>query len=590
MLRFHLFLFILFFSVNNYAQKSYTTRINSLNEKTFELAYSDLQQAIKLNNEALILLAEHRNQIHLISQSDVYSARGTIFSQQSDYKTALQNFHKSLDLRVQYGKNKDKIFGANLNIANCYYYCNKNKYALSYYRQCQKFVTRETDYNDQLTLYNGFTQVFESLYKLDSAQFYYDKCAATIRLLNDKNSQEVADYYGNLGQFYDTEGKFELAKEQFFKAISIENSLNNKSGLAWSYHHLGIIYQKQGKLSSAKSYFHTAEKLAVEQKDLEIQKDISNSWMLLYSEEGKQDSVNFFFDQASRLNEKVNEEVTAEQIAVAETRFKTKEQQALLKSAEERESLLIYSGSSILLTLSILSIFLIRNYRQKQRIALLNVDLKDREINELLGKQENATYAAMLEGQDAERQRIARELHDRLGSTLATVKLSLQNGSGFDGNEQRMQLVNNAIGEVREIAHDLSGGNIERYGLYAALEELKRTIEQAGKISVELYLESTDVPTLLQVPVYRIVQELVSNTLKHANATQISMQLSLPDNDLQLIYEDNGRGFDPNVVPSGMGLNNIRHRLEKWDGNLAIDSQPNRGTIIILTIPLTPVL
>ena len=586
MLHIRLFIFILFVAVNNYAQKSYTAQINSLNERTFELANYDLESAKKLNDKALILLSEHRNTINIISQSDVYSARGTVFSKLSDYETALLNFQKSLKLRLQYGKNKEKIFGANLNIANSYYSCEKYETALGYYHSCQNLTTKETAPVDILSLYNSFTQVYESLNKQDSAQFYYAKCASTIRLLKEKSIQEVADYYSNLGQFLETEGNYELAKEKFNSAISIEKKLNNQDGLAWSYHHLGIIHQKLGKLNNAKAYFHKAEKLAIEQKDLETQKDISNSWMLLYSDIGKKDSVDFFFEQARILNDSVNEKITAEQIAIAETRYKTQQQHALLIAAKERESLLIYSGSSVFIALILLTFFLLRNYRQRQRIALLKVDLKDREINELLGKQENAAFAAMLEGQDTERLRIARELHDRLGSTLATVKLSLQNGSGIDVNTQRMQLVNNAISEVREIAHDLSGSNIERYGLHSALEELKHTIEQSGKIAFNIYLESQEIPTQLQVPLYRIIQELISNTLKHADATQINLQLSNQEDCVQLIYEDNGRGFDPTTTETGMGLKNIRHRMEKWEGTLEIDSQISRGTIIIITIPL----
>lgn len=572
------------------AQKCYTSELDDLNKETFKYAGINPEKAIKLSDKALDVLSKHRKKINLITQSDTYSARGTIYQQQLDYGKALINFHRSLDLRVKYKKNKEKILGMHLNIANSYYNSDRIKKALKHYRLGLAVSEKSTKSDYLLSLYNGLTQVFESLDKSDSAQFYYAKSALVIEHLSNKNTQQVADYYSNIAQLYEVQGKLDLAENNLLKAISVEQKLGSNSGLAWSYHHMGIINHKKGNLTIAKSYFHKAEQLAVTQDELEIQRDVLNSWMLLYSEEGKLDSVNFFFDKANQLNAIINEKTTDEQIAVVETRYKTKQQQALLIAAQERESLLIYSGSSVFLALMLLSVFLLRNYRQKQRIALLKVDLKEREINELLGKQENAAFAAMLEGQDTERLRIARELHDRLGSTLATVKLSLQNGSGIDANEQQMQLVNNAISEVREIAHDLSGSNIELYGLHAALKELKYTIEQSGKIAFDLYLESQEIPTQLQVPLYRIIQELISNTLKHAGATQINLQLSNPENSVQLIYEDNGRGFDPSTTLSGMGLKNIRHRIEKWYGTLEIDSQTNRGTIVIITIPVTHTL
>lgn len=569
------------------AQKSYSDQLNELNHVTFECTLDDPERAMQLSDQALIYLAKHQDQINLITQSDTYSARGSIFQQQLDYGNALINFHKSLDLRLKYKKNKTKILGMHLNIANSYYMSERNENALKYYRRGLAVADKSSDPLISLALYNGLTQVFESIGRIDSAHYYYIKSAMILEQLPDKNVQEVADYYSNIAQLHETNGMFDLAEDHLLKAIAIEQKLENYSGLAWSYHHLGIINHEKGNLSKAKSFLRKAEKLAVEQDDLETLRDVCNSWMLLYSDEGKQDSVYFFFDKAAELNTRINDKTTNEQIAVVETRYKTKQQQALLKSAQERESLLIYSGATILLVLLFLSFFLLRNYRQKQRIALLNVDLKDREINELLAKQENAAYAAMLAGQDAERLRIARELHDRLGSTLATVKLSLQNGSGIHVNENRMQLVNNAISEVREIAHDLSGSNIEQYGLFAALEELKHTIEQSGKHDVDLYLESHEIPSQLQIPIYRIVQELISNTLKHANASKLSLQLTQLNKTLQLIYEDNGCGFDPTTTASGMGLKNIRHRIEKWDGTLEIDSQLHRGTIVIISIPLT---
>lgn len=252
----------------------------------------------------------------------------------------------------------------------------------------------------------------------------------------------------------------------------------------------------------------------------------------------------------------------------------------LVRAQKEYMQLGIALGSIIILSIFY---FLIRTYRQKQRIALMQLDLKSREIDDLLNQQETASYAAMLEGQDHERLRIAQDLHDRLGSTLAAIKLGMQ-GDPVATNNQNQQLVDTAITEVRSIAHNLSGGNIERYGLNVALNELKRTIERTGKIRIELYLDETPLNNQLSIELYRIVQELVSNTLKHAQARTITIQTSHRHDNFNLMYEDNGIGFDPATASQGMGIRNIRHRLAKWEGMLDIDSQPGRGSIMNINI------
>ena len=362
--------------------------------------------------------------------------------------------------------------------------------------------------------------------------------------------------------------------------------MNDYSGMAWTYHHLGIVSDLQYDSPNAKMFFRKAEHFAAKQQDIEIQRDISESRVRLYTREKKPDSVVFYLEKYKSLNDTINKQQTDRDLYELQTKYETKEKDIALKNAEERE--IIYRTGIIVgsLTFLLILFFLIRNYRQKQRIALLQVDVKNNEINELLNQQENASYAAMLEGQDQERLRIARELHDRLGSTLATIKLGLQNDK-IPEAQQQVSLVNTAISEVRTISHDLSGGNIEQYGLAAALTELKHTLDRSGKITLNLFMEAVNIQASLHVTIYRIVQELVSNTLKHAEATEITLQLSTVDDQLNLIYEDNGKGFDLSHYQPGMGITNIRHRLEKWHGTIEIDAQPNRGTITILTVPIT---
>lgn len=585
-----LILFVLsFFLISaNKVDKTLSKLIDEKNRKAFELKDTDPQKARSINLQCFKLLK--KGAVDPITKSDVYSVAGNLYSQNGNYDEALNNFLISLKIRKQ-TDNTQKIADMMLNVANTYTKSKKYDQAISYYKQSlnQRKKINESKLN-LIPIYNGLTQVYETteLNKRDSSLYYYKTCLKIIGQLPDKElkHQYISDLYSNLGQYYESEGQYDEAMFYYRKTSDLQIELDDQYGLSWTYHHIGIIFDQLQEYEKAKSFFHKAELLAIEQSNIETQRDISESWMILYSHEKRMDSVTFYYEQVKRLNYEFNELEISKNVQELTTRYQVKEERIRRKNAEERENLYIWISIIISLTFLLILFFLIRNYRQKQRIALLQVDVKNNEINELLNQQENASYAAMLEGQDQERLRIARELHDRLGSTLATIKLGLQNEK-IPEAQQQVALVNTAISEVRTISHDLSGGNIEQYGLAAALTELKHTLDRSGKITLNLFMEAVNIQASLHVTIYRIVQELVSNTLKHAEATEITLQLSTVDDQLNLIYEDNGKGFDLSHYQPGMGITNIRHRLEKWHGTIEIDAQPNRGTITILTVPIT---
>lgn len=568
--------------------KKLSELIDQKNQQAFDLKDSNPKKAKLINQQAFKLLKN--GSVDPITKSDVYSVAGNIYSQNGNYDEALDYFLISLNIRKQ-TSNSRKIADMMLNVANTYNKSKKYYYAISYYNQSlnKRRKLNESKLN-LIPIYNGLSLVYESekVNKRDSAFYYYNLCLKIISQLPEEEliHKYISDLYSNLGQYHESGSRYQEAMFYYNKTIDLQLLLDDRYGLSWTYHHMGIVFDEIHDYQKAKSFYHKAERLALEQSNVETLRDISESWMYLYSHERNMDSISFYYQQIKKLNEEFNELETAKNVQEVSTRYQVKEERIKRKNAEERETFYNYGILIGSLTFLLILFFLIRNYRQKQRIALLQVDVKNNEINELLNQQETATYAALLEGQDQERLRIARELHDRLGSTLATIKLGLQNDD-LPQAQQQVALVNTAISEVRTISHDLSGGNIEQYGLAAALTELKHTLDRSGKITLNLFMEAVNIQASLHVTIYRIVQELVSNTLKHAEATEITLQLSTVDEQLNLIYEDNGKGFDLSQYQPGMGITNIRHRIEKWHGTIEIDAQPNRGTITILTVPIT---
>ena len=203
----------------------------------------------------------------------------------------------------------------------------------------------------------------------------------------------------------------------------------------------------------------------------------------------------------------------------------------------------------------------------------------------------------MLEGQEEERMRIATDLHDRLGSMLSTIKLmfnSLEEKVDKAQIENQKQyakandLLDQACTEVRTISHNLGTGMVANFGLQRAMEELCESIDQTGKVKCQFLNHNlaNSYKLDIEINLYRVTQEALNNATKHAKAKLISVQLIDLGNELSLLIEDDGQGFDPQNIDLGMGLKNLEKRAKKIAGNLHIDSSLGRGTSIIVEVPL----
>lgn len=252
---------------------------------------------------------------------------------------------------------------------------------------------------------------------------------------------------------------------------------------------------------------------------------------------------------------------------------------------ESNEIILIFGTFGMLLMAFSIVLF-IYLYQRK----LIKKNLENQQIQDLLREQEiKATYA-LLEGQDKERKRIAAELHDNLGSILVTLNMyadTLQTKKSEDIPDlakkisEVAQLANE---ETRKISHNLDSGLLLHFGLEAAIMQLTEAVSSAKKIQFQTSIQIEKISSDIGLEIYRVIQELVNNTLKHSNCTKVHLELSQVNHSLSLIYEDNGIGFKKSKIVAGMGLKNIENRAKKLDGELTIDSSPGKGSTFIIEI------
>ena len=223
-------------------------------------------------------------------------------------------------------------------------------------------------------------------------------------------------------------------------------------------------------------------------------------------------------------------------------------------------------------------LIIMRDVTERERLAEEAIQLRLRQQQEVL--------AAVLATQETERKRIAEALHNGLGQLLYATKLSLDGPGGVPpAPRDALRLLEEAIRTTRTISFELTPGILEDFGLRTALEALVKRIAPA-RLPVHLHLRNLDqrLPAPVEITVYRTVQELLNNVMKHAQATEVEVHVAHEAGRLYVSVEDNGRGFEPASVAAeplaGIGLAGVRNRVALLGGELAVRSQRGRGTII----------
>ena len=254
------------------------------------------------------------------------------------------------------------------------------------------------------------------------------------------------------------------------------------------------------------------------------------------------------------------------------------------------ESVLIV-GSIVFIVLTFSIVFFIYLYQRK----LIKRKIEFQKIEDLLKKQELQSAYALIEGQEKERKRIAQDLHDSLSSMLVTLNMyadsllkKAHDPAVIHITSKIKSTAKQATEETRRISHNLDTGIIRHFGLAAAIKDLCEAVNGIGSMHVTHHVQLTDQTSKeVNVNIYRIIQELINNTLKHAQATKIHIELSQINYEyISLIYEDNGKGFDKDLVSDGIGLKNIQSRVDTLGASLEIDSKPGHGSTFIIELPI----
>jgi two-component system, NarL family, sensor kinase len=198
---------------------------------------------------------------------------------------------------------------------------------------------------------------------------------------------------------------------------------------------------------------------------------------------------------------------------------------------------------------------------------------------------------AEIKSRDDERLKVASDLHDDIGPLLASIKIYLNTFNTQDTQdlEKIIKIKNNidlSIQQVRNISNSLMPGALQRHGLIKGLEDFFENIEHETKLAIHFSAQSISVSKEMELSIFRIIQEIVTNTLKHAEAKNLEIIFEQAKNKLNITSIDDGKGFDANVVAKGIGLNNIKNRIESMQGKILMKSEINKGVHYEIELPI----
>lgn len=576
-----------------------------------------------------------------------YACYGDILSSQARNFEAINMALKAVTLAET--TNNDHFKGAAYNnIAGCYTDASDIEKAYAYYLKAVAAYERLNDKKHLAAVYANILGIFSSVgHSPQKALEYGLKAIEVSRSVNNKNVLQeallnVSFVYVNLGQLnkalallkeakaiseklndkiallselvafnniFVLQEKYDLLKNYTDEIILLSKETGNKRTIADAEYFLALYAFNQKDYMSAKSHLKTSLAIAretaavlVEEKDYSVLGDAE----LLTGNIAA-------YHHNRLLEDSVRTKLHADQILIntqeLETKYNVSKKEAeinnLNKEKQIREltlqkrSIYIVVLTCTVVVLLIIAWLLRNNSIRKEKLLISERELKEQQIQILEKEKELLSTQALMEGQEAERSRLAKDLHDGLGGILTGTKYSLssmkqnmiisaENAAAF---EKTMNMLDQSITELRRVAHNMMPESLLKLSLNDALEDYCNQVTHSGALPVTYQsfgIDKLQADEAVKIAVYRIVQELINNVVKHAAAKSAIVQIALKENVLGITVEDDGKGIELSELSfaAGMGYKNLKSRVDFLKGNIDVKSEPGKGTSVFIQLPV----
>ncbi|WP_276876547.1 ATP-binding protein [Chryseobacterium joostei] len=553
-------------------------------DRNKEKAGISYQQAIKA-------LSKIKNEESDLLQASAWYSYGVTQKDKEGYpflvKTILE---KSIPLAKKYENSRNLGF-LYTQFAVILTYNAELKKSEEYNKKALKILEKRFPNSSELFFtYLNFANNYCYQAKGDEAKKFLDKAE---NLINPYPESSInAFYYYSKTLYYITRQKNSEALPVIEKGIFYTKKFNQSLLAQMFYFNKYDILRKLKRYDEAKNVLEdilTEKSLAL---DLRNRKTIYKQLSTLNEEMGNSKEALAWEQKYSKLNDSLNTESVKLEINKIESKFNAAEKErkiATLNAEKNQKDLEVNKKNSYLWGLSLtllllisLLIFLFIIFRKNKKISI-------QRINEIKQKEELSLTKAILDGEERERERIARDLHDGLGGMLAGVKINFSTWSAnhLDAEKDKefykiLGQLDNSVSELRHVARNLMPESLLNFGLETAINDLCEFYKRKDlEIDFQAINIEKNLPLNIQLNIYRIVQELLANAIKHAEAANILLQCSQSGKNFFITIEDNGKGFENNAEQKtkSMGLRNLKNRVDYLKGNMEISSD-NQGTTI----------
>ncbi|HEX5025564.1 MAG TPA: ATP-binding protein [Agriterribacter sp.] len=524
-------------------------------------------------------------------EAGAYSDIANRLKNQNDYKQALQYYLKGIDILEKAGLDAELVT----------VYCNvstlfgdirepakQNEYAKKAVASAIKTGLRQKKFMAYIILANSYIMQDDNLSakkSIDSAGKNFDE----LTFIN--NADILFSYHLVSAQVYKKMDQLDSAFSGFQKSLEVSEKYNYSYGKAESQLQMGGVAIMQKKYDEAEIYLLAGIDEAKTINYFGILDDGYKYLSDLYAVTGRHKLAYEYFQKYKEVADSVLNLDSKKYLTELEKKYESekKDKQIILQQSQLQKRkminyVLIGSASAIL----IISLLSYRNYRQQQK-------LQQQRIAELETLQQLTATEAVLKGEEQERTRLAKDLHDGLGGMLSGIKYSFntmkgnlimtpENNQAF---ERSMDMLDSSIKEMRRVAHNMMPEALVKFGLDTALKDFCHEINQSGALQVSyqsIGLENAAIEQTVAITVYRIIQELLNNTMKHAAAKSAIVQVTKSNGRLSVTVEDDGKGFDTALLKGvkGIGWSNIQNRVEFLKGDVDVQSSGEKGTSVFI--------
>ena len=459
--------------------------------------------------------------------------------------------------------------------------------AIKHYERALSMAIEQCDYSRQHSIYGNLAHAYMNKGNHRKAIL---ACKKAVRLSRIQNFKPTYVLSSNQGHGYKNLRQYDSAMFYFEKAHQEALDNENRLSIATTINNIASLYYTQGDYSDGIVQYLKGYEVAKSIKNYPILKEVSKSLSQGYAVQENYEKAYYYIQKHQEYKEFLDNQTSEKKLEEFQTKYETREK-------EERIQLLDRENA--------LKATIIERETERKRslwimfgfvtivVVLLMWGWHRMTENKLLVTQQNLRYRGMMEAEQAERKRIAQDLHDSLGQSISAVKMqtSLLATSSRDSERYDVLLsqIDRTYDELRDISHNIMPNTLIRLGLIPAVRELITEMNVDQQLTIRM-----DADEKLQglnedqiINIYRIIQEILANCIKHAQATIINVKLKAKEKGTLLTISDNGRGMNTELLKNtnGIGWKNIVSRVSLLSGKVVVKSNYGEGTSITIRLP-----